>query len=185
MKQGEATPPEIVQFIRVLKTDTPSLSYAKIADRVESKFKTKIDKSTVGNILKKGPEQAATAKGIDGQPEDLATPYAIELAKAKHWSDLAGMARKVLAEWDPDCCHATLASSSYIINDDDFEKFDDFLMIGLLSHLKAEFPCYSTMERWRQLFKKGVTKEFFSGLETVVHRRTFQGTCPICESWGK
>lgn len=53
MKHGERIPEWVREFVRNLKKDDAELSYAQIKGRVEASFEgIKIDKSSVGNIVK-------------------------------------------------------------------------------------------------------------------------------------
>ena len=52
MPRGKKTPPEVIRFIVDLKKDTPGLSYSDIRIRVEAKFQTTIDQSTIGRKIR-------------------------------------------------------------------------------------------------------------------------------------
>ena len=78
MPQGRRTPDEVRRFI-VQLGDIPEISHPEIQARVEAKFPTTIDKSTVGRILQK--EAPDAGKGRDpGQAAGL----------DRHWHLLVG-----------------------------------------------------------------------------------------------
>lgn len=71
----------------------------------------------------------------------------------------------------------------FITDDPQFEQIDTHLAQSLLSHLKAEFSEFAASEDWRDLIMTGLGAERISGLVLVASKRTFEGTCTICQSW--
>jgi hypothetical protein len=56
----------------------------------------------------------------------------------------------------------------------------------LLSHLKAEFPKeFEGIDSWSDLLKSPLPKGCLHKIVLVSKRRTFEGTCDICQGWQK
>ena len=53
MPQGQETPKVTRDFILKTKQNAPGLTHQQISDKVEEKFGTRIDKSTVGKIIQR------------------------------------------------------------------------------------------------------------------------------------
>lgn len=114
---------------------------------------------------------------------------AIELAREKHWEDLTRIAGQFNNMWT-----RFLASGSvrqgYIVDVDSaaFEvlQLETYgLARSLLTHLKAEFPEeFKSIDDWRKLLITPLPSGCFHKLGLVANRRTFEGTCDICQSWG-
>lgn len=52
MNRGKRKPEPMRQFIKETKRNAPGLTYTQIVDRVEARFGERVDKSTVGRILR-------------------------------------------------------------------------------------------------------------------------------------
>ncbi len=70
MIKGERTPDVVKRFVVETKKTTPEFSYSKIALLVEAKFRIKIDKATVGNILRE-TQVENLGKGLDIRREPV------------------------------------------------------------------------------------------------------------------
>ena len=110
---------------------------------------------------------------------------AIEQCKALHWQDLASEAGKIVSIWRNYCLGPTTIGDYIVDEDVYFSETDGYLTQALLLHLKAEFTEFIHMEDWRDLFKKGIPKGALSSLRLVAKRRSFEGTCRICQSWNE
>ena len=102
----------------------------------------------------------------------------------EHWDDLVKVANQILSFHERWWQHS-VKRDIYIIDDGEWELIDHSLATGLLCHLKAESPDeFQTITQWRELLMQDrLPREAFSRLLTVARRRTFAGTCQICESW--
>ena len=99
---------------------------------------------------------------------------AIAVARYQHWADLATTATRLL---DPP------ANYSIVFADRDWNRddADEYLSQCLAAHLEVEFPSVSwprEFDGWKRADTK--YREIF---RLVSRRRTFIGTCPICEGW--
>jgi hypothetical protein len=110
--------------------------------------------------------------------------------RKEHWDELAGIATQILSFWtkyseSPRMVdkHTGKYMEEYIIDDPEFELIDNFLADGLLRHLKAEFPDeFKTVTKHKELIKNTLPVECLRGLALLAHRKTFEGTCPVCPS---
>ena len=107
----------------------------------------------------------------------------------KHWDDLAKTAKQFVSIWTAYLDSGRLVTG-YIV-DIDSAEFEHFTLENgyraqlLLRHLKAEFPGeFSSITEWKQLLQDPLPPECFKKLLLVANRRTFQGTCEICQDWG-
>ena len=99
-----------------------------------------------------------------------------------HWGDLVKVANQILSFRERWWEHST-KGATYILDDDEWEVIDHLIATGLLCHLKAEFPeDFKAIGEWRDMLKPA-PPEGFGRLLLVTRRRTFAGTCYICESW--
>ena len=79
----------------------------------------------------------------------------------------------------------------YIVDVDSawFESFTlryGYQAAQLLSHLKAEFPKeFEGIDGWRDLLKEPLPEGCLRRIMLVSKRRTFEGTCEICQGWQK
>ncbi len=108
---------------------------------------------------------------------------AIEEARAKHWSDLASLADKIVKWWRKYCFEEPHYPSAYILDDPDFETVNYMLAQALLAHLKAEFAECRGMTDWKELVATDLKSDIVVSMRLVAFRRTFVGSCEICQSW--
>ena len=107
----------------------------------------------------------------------------------KHWDDLSVMAKQFDDMWISHLESGTVIKKGYIVDADAswFESFalrNNYLAKLLLTHLKAEFPAeFKYIDGWRDLLKEPLPKGCLEKLMVVVRRRTFNGTCDICQGW--
>jgi len=107
----------------------------------------------------------------------------IDEARAKHWNDLACLAEKIVKWWRKYYFEGPHLPEAYILDDPDFESIDYILGQSLLDHLKAEFPDCRDMTHWRELVATKLKSDVVVSMRLVAFRRTFIGTCEICQSW--
>ncbi len=109
-------------------------------------------------------------------------------ARAKHWDDLAAMAKQFDDMWIKHL-ESGLIITGYIVDVDTawhegFTLRCDYRAKQLLTHLKAEFSTeFERIESWRDLLKSPLPTGCLMKLTLVVNRRTFKGTCEICQDW--
>ncbi len=98
---------------------------------------------------------------------------AIAVARYQHWADLAATAAKLL---EPPVDHSPRLDRDWTLVD-----ADPYLSQCLAVHLEAEFPSVS----WPRDFDASTRADtkLREILRPVSLRRTFIGTCPICEGW--
>ena len=107
---------------------------------------------------------------------------AVELAKTKHWEELATLASKLVSLWkEYNIGHPVGGYDGYIIDDPLMIELPSGLLSSLLIHLKQEFPEFENISDWRELLKIDTVDELIVKLALVAHRRTLKGTCPFCE----
>ena len=107
---------------------------------------------------------------------------ATELAKAKHWEELATLAGQLVSLWDEyNVSHPVGGYYGYIIDDPLMIELPGGLLSSLLIHLKQEFSEFGNIESWKELLKIDTVDELIVKLALVAHRRTLKGTCPFCE----
>lgn len=84
-----------------------------------------------------------------------------------------------------------IEDGDYIVDVDSawFESFilrHGYQMGQLLSHLKAEFPKeFEGIDSRRDLLKEPLPEGCLRRIMLVSKRRTFEGTCEICQGWEK
>jgi len=101
-------------------------------------------------------------------------PQAVGVARYQHWADLAATAAKLL---EPPVDHSRVFAD----RDWTLEDADPYLSQCLTAHLEAEFPSVSwprDFDGWTRADTK--FREIF---RLVSRRRTFVGTCQVCEQW--
>jgi hypothetical protein len=99
---------------------------------------------------------------------------AIAVARYQHWADLAATAAKLL---EPPVDYSRV----FVDRDWTLDDADTYLSQCLAVHLGAEFPSVS----WPRDFDQSTRADtkFREVFRLVSRRRTFIGTCPVCESW--
>lgn len=117
---------------------------------------------------------------------------AATLALAKHWDDLAQLAAKLDTMWGEHLDSGRVVEDHDYIADVDLAWAESssarfaYEVRQLLSHLKAEFPKeFEGVVSWSDLLKSPLPKGCLHKLVLVSKRRTFEGTCEICEGWQK
>jgi hypothetical protein len=104
--------------------------------------------------------------------------------EAKHYEELAQVALQFTGYWSRYASSLATDHCGYIIEDNEFEAFDAYLVNCLLSHFKAEFIEFAKIEDWHDLLNVNeVPPELTRKFHFVGHRRTFEGTCPLCEAY--
>jgi len=110
----------------------------------------------------------------------------------KHWEDLAQVAAELDDMWIQHLESGRgIEDGDYIVDVDSawFESFilrHGYQMGQLLSHLKAEFPEeFEGIDGWRDLLKEPLPGGCLRRITLVSKRRTFEGTCEICQGWEK
>lgn len=103
--------------------------------------------------------------------------------ETRHWEELSQVALQLSEYWDRYDSQLS-TNSGFIIDDNEFEALDAYLVNCLLSHLKAEFTEFVQVEDWRELLNLNkVNPELTRKFHFVGHRRTFQGTCSLCQGY--
>ena len=92
MKQGRPIPPRVREFIVNAKRNAPGLTYNVIALRVRAECGVKIDKTSVGRILREH-KQTAGPKALSSFPQEASQPASE--AQRKHQQRI----EKVLIDW--------------------------------------------------------------------------------------
>lgn len=122
--------------------------------------------------------------------EALHHKEAATLALAKHWDELAQVAAKLDAMWGEHLDSGRVVEDHDYIADVDLAWVESsstrfaYEVTQLLSHLKAEFPKeFEGIDSWRDLLKSPLPKGCLHRILLVSKRRTFEGTCEICQEW--
>ena len=114
---------------------------------------------------------------------------ATDSALKKHWNKLSTLAEKFVSMWLEYFEAGTFAEGYHIVDVDSmwFESFTNkngYMANKLLRHLKAEFPKeFGSMSDWLDLLKYPLPEGGFDKLRLVAERKTFKGTCDICQGW--
>lgn len=115
---------------------------------------------------------------------------AATLALAKHWEDLAQVAAKLDAMWGEHFDSGRVVEDHDYIADVDLAWVESpsarfaYKVKQLLSHLKTEFPKeFEGIDSWSDLLKSPLPKGCLRRIMLVSKRRTFEGTCEICQGW--
>lgn len=137
-------------------------------------------------VRQRRKEYETAQKVLEGRLKAKSVPDLV----LKHWEDLAQLANQFSNMWT-----RFLASGSvrqgYIVDVDSaaFEvlQLETYgLAQSLLTHLKAEFPEeFKSIDDWRKLLITPLPSGCFQKLGLVANRRTFEGTCDICDGWGQ
>ena len=85
-KQGRRTSSEIEDYILRMKEARPDRSYAQLAEFVKDRYGEKVDKSTVGNILRRLGWGTGTHTQIDRGSEPKEDSEQAE--RSDHWPAL-------------------------------------------------------------------------------------------------
>ena len=114
--------------------------------------------------------------------------FAINSARAHHWSDLGEQARKIhfyhtLRANPEEPQQAEAGGMATTIRLPVAMYTDPLVAEGLLSHLRAEFPELPWPATWEELDNVEVPSKLLKMLQLVAARRTFKGTCSICQGW--
>ncbi len=117
---------------------------------------------------------------------------AATLALAKHWDDLAQLAAKLDTMWGEHLDSGRVIEDYDYIADVDLAWVESssarfaYEVTQLLAHLKAEFPEeFEAIDSWSDLLKEPLPEGCLRRIMLVSKRRTFEGTCEICEGWQK
>ena len=106
---------------------------------------------------------------------------AIEMAKFKHWEELTSLAANLVSLREQyDEGHPIGGYYGYIIDDPLMIELHHGLIACLISHMKSEFKEYDTIGHWQDLLKTDTSENVITKLAFVAHRKTLEGTCPIC-----
>lgn len=98
MVKGKGLPEGITEFIVSTKRNAPGLTLAQIADKVEARFDRKVDKSTVGKVLRRanlGRGQAQAPLGVEPAGADSAQDLVLQNARLEHVSKLKRAAEEL------------------------------------------------------------------------------------------
>ena len=107
---------------------------------------------------------------------------AVELARAKHWEELAALAGQLVSlREEYDMGHPVGGYYGCIIDDPLMIELPSALLNSLLVHLKHEFPEFGGIKDSRALLKIDTPDELIVKLALVAQRRTLKGTCPFCK----
>lgn len=117
---------------------------------------------------------------------------AATLALAKHWDDLAQLAAKLDTMWGEHLDSGRVTEDHDYIADVDLAWVESssarfaYEVRQLLSHLKAEFSKeFEGIDSWSDLLRSPLPKGCLRRIVLVSKRRTFEGTCEICQGWQK
>ena len=106
---------------------------------------------------------------------------AIELATFKHREELISLAANLVSLREQyDEGHPIGGYYGYIIDDPLMIELSHGLINCLISHMKFEFPEYQKISEWKDLLKIDTSEDVIMKLAFVAHRKTLEGTCPIC-----
>lgn len=107
---------------------------------------------------------------------------AIELARAKHWEELASLADEIVTlREDYNKGLSGVFWSDYVIDAPSMSKLPSAMLSSLLIHLKHEFSEFDDINDWRELLRKDTADELMVKLALVALRKTLKGTCPFCK----
>ena len=127
--------------------------------------------------LKTEPEEFRRGQANFGVGQGVS---AVELARAKHWEELATLAGQLVTlREEYNIGHPVGGYDGYIIDDPLIIELPSGLLNDLLIHLKHEFPEFSNISNWRELLKIDTPDELIVKLALVAYRRMFKGTCPF------
>jgi hypothetical protein len=108
----------------------------------------------------------------------------------KHWDDLGKTACQLDDMWTKHLESGRIIEDYIVDTESDwFESFNlryGYQMAQLLSHLKAEFPReFEGIDSWWYLVRSPLPKGCLRMIMLVSKRKTFEGTCEICQGWQK
>jgi len=139
-----------------------------------------------GYLIQQRPElkdELDEIKPSNDRKSATITTSATELAKFKHWEDLASVASELVDLWEGyQKGHPIGGYYGYIIDDPLMIELPHGMIDCLILHLKSEFSEFENIEKSKDLLNLDTSREVIVKLALVSRRRAFKGTCPICNN---
>lgn len=145
-------------------------------EEIQRLRKDYLDKKAMELKIRLEESKQGQSKGVAGQGAS-----AVELARARHWEELATLAGQLVTlREEYNIGHPVGGYDGYIIDDPLMIELPSGLLSSLSIHLKHEFPEFRNINNWKELLKIDTADELIIKLALVAHRRTLKGTCPFC-----
>jgi hypothetical protein len=153
---------------------------AILADMQDESF----DIRTKGFITRRRKEFNAAKRVLEDKAKKTIDPLLVK-RREQHQDDLVKVIKQILKFWDK-YLKGPQPVGGYdglIVTDIELDQIDHHLAMSLLTHLQAEVSGLERAGGWKFMLYAKPSKGLFNLLEGIKNRRTFMGTCDICEDW--